>query len=139
MFVLPFSSLFLHFFLDKNYRYYQGPMFGTYVWPDKEYNPLGISTNFLKYVVQNLDMTSCIHITQQKQIEYEQYYTYPQACLKHSQRNKKHLHLYFSPYIVANMNIWQLHLILWRQPSRILLCVSPRNFFFNFSYIQLLM
>ena len=26
-------------------------MFGTYVWPDKEYNPLGISTNFLKYVV----------------------------------------------------------------------------------------
>ena len=29
-------------------------MFGTYVWPDKEYNPLGISTHFLKHVVTQL-------------------------------------------------------------------------------------
>ena len=41
-------------FLFGQKLYYQGPMFGTYVWPDKEYNPLGISTHFLKYVVTQL-------------------------------------------------------------------------------------
>ena len=50
-------------FLFGQKLYHQGPMFGTYVLPDKENNPLGVSTHFLKYVVHNLDVTSCIHIT----------------------------------------------------------------------------
>ena len=53
-------------FLFGQKLYYQGPMFGISHMFDQIKNignPLGISSHFLKYVVHNLDMTSCIHIT----------------------------------------------------------------------------
>ena len=53
------SFLFGHLSNTKNYITSQG----TNIWPGKEYtSPIGISTNFLKFV-HNLDVNSCIHIT----------------------------------------------------------------------------